>query len=113
MILKLGALGSNSPASGAAISEAEKKIHQTFDLLNDLLGKGNSYLVGDSLSIADLLIFAETTNAEIYKIDLAPWKNVKAWYDRLLSNEAVAGVHQKFKEALPKFVGFLDAVIVI
>ena len=69
--------------------------------MNDLLGKGNPYLVGSNLSIADLLIFAEATNAEVYKIDLAPWKNVKAWYDRLLNNEAVAGVHQKFRDAIP------------
>ena len=94
--------------SGAAISEAKKKIHQTFDLLNDLLGKGNPYLAGENLSIADLLIFSETTNVEVHKIDLAPWKNLKAWYDRLLSNEAVAGVHQKYRDVYPMFEEFLN-----
>ena len=53
------------------------------------------------MTIADLLIFEETANVEIYKLDLAPWKNVKAWYDRVLTNEIVAGIQQKFREGLP------------
>ena len=47
-------------------------------------------MAGNNLTIADLLIFAETTNCETYKLDLAPWKNVKEWYERVLAINAVA-----------------------
>lgn len=76
---------------------AEKGVRSTLDLLDSILGKGNSYITGENLTIADLLIFEEATNVEIFKLDIAPWKNVKAWYDRLLTNEIVAGIHEKFR----------------
>jgi hypothetical protein len=35
------------------------------------------------------------------EIDLSPWKNVKEWYDRLQTFEAIATIHQKFREGAP------------
>ena len=108
--LKFGAFRQNKPISGAALAEAEKRIHSTLDLLDTILSKGNPYLAGENLTIADLLVFEETTNVESYKLDLAPWKNVKAWYDRMLTHQALADIHAKFREGVPRFQEMLEKV---
>jgi glutathione S-transferase len=108
--LKFGAFRQKKPVSGVALAEAEKKIHATLDLLDSLLAKGNPYIAGENLTIADLLIFSETTNVESYKLDLSPWKNVKAWYDRVLTHQAIADIHAKFREGVPRFQEMLEKV---
>ena len=53
------------------------------------------------MTIADLLIFEEATNVEIYNLELAPWKNVNAWYNRMLETKEVKDIHEGFRKALP------------
>lgn len=74
----------------------------TFDLLDKHLEKSN-YICGNSLTIADILIFEEATNVEMYKFDITAWKNMKAWYNRVLENKVINEVHQTFRtNALPR-----------
>jgi len=98
-ILRLQFVGmlTKTPVNEAELTEGGKKMQETLGLLDGLLGE-KPYLVGNNLTIADLLIFEETTNIEFYKLDLAPWKNVKAWYDRMLTNEVIAAIHNQFLE---------------
>ena len=55
-----------------------------FDKLEFFLSKGNPFVCGSKVTIADILFFHETTNSIMYKYDITPWKNMKAWYDRML-----------------------------
>ena len=55
-------LAKKQPLEGAVIHEARQKMGETFDFLEGLLSQGNKYVCGNNLTIADLLIFYETTN---------------------------------------------------
>ena len=57
-------------------------MNETFRLLDKMFAK-SPYLVGDHLTIADLLIFHEATNIEIYDFDLSYWHHASAWYKRV------------------------------
>ena len=53
---------SGNPVQASELTQAEAKMKETLAFLDNLLAKGSGYLVGSSLTIADLLIFHETTN---------------------------------------------------
>lgn len=72
-------------------------MEDIFSFLEAHFAKGNKYISGDSLTIADLLIFEEATNVELYNFDLSKWAKVKEWYDLVLENEAVKQIHLKFR----------------
>ena len=55
-----------------------------FDKLDSFLSKGNPYVCGAKVTIADILFFHEACNIVMYKYDIAPWTNLKAWFDRML-----------------------------
>ena len=82
----------------------------TFDFLDRHLQKSN-YICGDSLTIADILIFEETTNVEMFKFDISAWKNLKAWYNRVLENKVINAIHENFRtNALPRVWALLSTV---
>lgn len=87
----------NLPVTAQEIAEAEKRMSAAIDFLEARLANGTPFICGKTLSIADLLLFSELTNIEIYKFDISKWKNVNAWYERLLENEAVRKIHLKFR----------------
>lgn len=91
------------PVSKAAIAEAEAKIKDTLSFLQKRLSTGSPYLVGNHLSIADLLIFCQGTNLEAYKFDLTSWPHYNAWYNKVLENPVVGAIHTKFREGLAGF----------
>ena len=70
------------------------------------------YLVGDHLTIADLLLFHETTNIELYDFDISYWHNVDSWYKRVQENPAVGEIHKKFREGLPQVKGMLAKAVI-
>ena len=74
------------PVKAADLKEAEAKVKTTLDFLDKHLSSGKKYICGNNLTIADLLIFFETTNVEAYELDLAPWAKVNEWYNRMLEN---------------------------
>jgi glutathione S-transferase len=57
MALKFGSVISGNPVKASDLAAAETKMKETLTFLNTLLSKGNTYLVGSNLTIADLLIF--------------------------------------------------------
>jgi len=62
MGLKLGSVRSGNPVQASDLTQAENKMKDTLSFLDKLLAKGSGYLVGANLTIADILIFHETTD---------------------------------------------------
>jgi glutathione S-transferase len=60
--LKYDAAFMKKKVSVIAYAEAYSKLKDMLYLVDKLLSKGSGYLVGESLSIADLLFCCETTN---------------------------------------------------
>lgn len=54
---------------------------RALDLMEKRLAEHN-WLVGDSLTIADISLYAYTHRAELGKISLAPYPGIRAWLDR-------------------------------
>ena len=101
------------PIKASDIKEAEAKMRSTLDFLNQYLEKRGPYICGENMTIADLLIFHEATNMEFYQIELAPWKTVNAWYNRMLENEEIAKIHKEFRDGLPATIEALSKVEII
>ena len=76
--------------------------------LDSFLSKGNPFICGDHMSIADLLLFHETVNIVFYKVDLEPWKNVKSWYEKMLAIKEISEIHDEFQLRLPKIILIQD-----
>lgn len=82
--LKFAGLGSGKPVSNAALAQAEAQLKVTVSFVDKRLSTGSGYLVGDHLTIADLLLFFESTDLQVYKIDVAQWVHFGAWYNKLI-----------------------------
>ncbi|MES2632460.1 MAG: glutathione transferase GstA [Pseudomonadota bacterium] len=50
---------------------------------------GKEYLTGSNLSIADCYLFAVTRWAKGMNVDITPFANVQAWFDRVAARPAV------------------------
>lgn len=110
--LLLGSVFRKVPVKGSDLNEAEKGMCTIFDFMEKRLAK-RPYICGDKLTIADILIFHEATNVEMYKFDISSWKNFKAWYERVLENKVINEIHQNFRtNALPRVWGLLSAAII-
>jgi len=57
MSLKLASVKSGNPVKASDLAVALSKMKEKLIFLNTLLSKGNTYLLGSNLTIADLLIF--------------------------------------------------------
>ena len=111
MKIQLGIFqGKSVPAS--EIKAAEAKMHSALDFLEKHFTKGGPYMVGDHMTIVDLLIFHEATNVEIYCLDLSKWKKVNEWYNLMITNEEIAKIYKVFQEGKGDFIGALSKVIV-
>lgn len=54
---------------------------RALDLMEKRLAEHN-WLVGESLTIADISLYAYTHRAELGKIDMKPYPGIRAWLDR-------------------------------
>ena len=77
------------------IMDNEKKMFSTLDFLDKHFSKGSEYICGNKMTIADLLIFHETTNVEVYNVNINKWKNIKTWYNKMLSNQVISDIHNE------------------
>jgi glutathione S-transferase len=59
-----------------------------FDYLNDLLGDGRTYLLGDNFSIADVYLFVVSNWSNFVGIDLKKWPNLASFVERVASRPA-------------------------
>ena len=85
-------------------------MKNTFDFLENHLNTSGKYVCGDNLTIADILLFHETTNVEMVKFDIKPWKNIQAWYERVSENKGINEVYKMFTESLPRIWELLGKV---
>ncbi len=73
-------------AQAATLERARERAQTWLKVLNDhILGPGNNYLCGDSITIADYHAVSYVALAEVIGSDLAPYPNVKAWLGRMKS----------------------------
>ena len=78
--------------------------------MENLFAKGGPYFVGERMTIADLLVFHETTNLEVYGMDLSKWKKVNEWYNLMISNEEVGKIYKNFQVGKVAFAEALNKV---
>jgi glutathione S-transferase len=73
-------------AQAATLERAKERAQTWLTVLNDhILGPGNNYLCGDSITIADYHAVSYVALAEVIGSDLAAYPNVRAWLDRMKS----------------------------
>jgi glutathione S-transferase len=85
---------------------------KALDFLDAHLAKGGQYICGAKLTIADLLIFHEATNVEVYRSDIRAWKHVNSWYSKVLGFKEVNEIHVNFRRSVPEFQANLDRVTI-
>lgn len=81
-----GMLGLGAPDEAAA-KRAYGEVKRFCEVLNTCL-KGKQYLVGNSLTLADLSIAATFTYADPLKLPMSEFPNLKAWFDRITALNA-------------------------
>lgn len=100
----------NEVAQGACVEWALERTKNWLQILNDhQLGKGNKYLTGDQITIADYLGGCLITLGEVPRCDFSKYPNVARWIDTLKKlpswasvNEALYGYQNAVKDQ--KFV---------
>ncbi len=74
----------NEAAQTACVEWALERSKNWLQILNDhQLGKGNKYLTGDQLTIADYLGVCLITLGEVPRCDFAKYPNVQRWIDTM------------------------------
>lgn len=80
-MLKLGA------PDQPAVDRAYEQVGRCLGVLDTCL-KGRQYLVGGSLTLADLTVAASFTYAEALKLPVGDFPRVKDWFGRVQALEA-------------------------
>ncbi|XP_053945499.1 glutathione S-transferase 1-1-like [Anastrepha ludens] len=62
--------------------ETYNKIAPAFELLNTFL-EGQTYVAGDSLTLADISLLATVSSYDVAKYDFSKYANVARWYENL------------------------------
>ena len=62
--------------------DAKIKMQDAIKILDYFLD-GHKYVAGDQLTLADFAVLNSLSMLEIIDYDIAPWKNVKQWYEQL------------------------------
>ncbi|MFO1186715.1 MAG: glutathione S-transferase family protein [Alphaproteobacteria bacterium] len=76
----------NPDANGqkAALEMAKKNAEKFFSVLDkNILGKGNAYLAGDQITIADYLASGMVSLGEVIGCTYDAYPNVKRWYAKM------------------------------
>lgn len=81
-----GLLGLGEPDQ-AAVKQASEQLKRFLGVLDACL-KGKQYLVGDSLTIADLSVAATLTCWNELKFSISEFPNLKAWFGRIMALDA-------------------------
>jgi glutathione S-transferase len=64
------------------LKKGEEKFHRCAKLLNDHLAK-HSWLVGDSMTLADISVAPPLMYAESAKYPLAGYDHIRTWFDKI------------------------------
>lgn len=64
------------------LEEYQQKFDKSKDILSYLDNQlqGKAYILGDSVSLADISLYAYTYNAEEGGLDLSPYQNLRSWF---------------------------------
>ena len=73
------------PNDPIVLEWTRKKLATKLQYLNDHLLRGKHYLVGDSFTIADSYLFIVLSWTGYLQVDLAPYPNVKAYFESIAS----------------------------
>jgi glutathione S-transferase len=103
VILFLGSALLGKPIYENQKSEAMNEVHEALKTLDDLLeiewknsGSKGTFICGtENPTIADLLVFFETTNIVYFGIDRNQYANISKWFKKVYSiNEVKTITHQ-------------------
>ena len=87
-----------------AVEWGRDKAGFWLSVLNDhYLGKGNKYLLGDQITIADYMGAGFVSAGELIRYDLTKFPNVKSWLERMKSLKSwdeVSAVISGFGESI-------------
>ena len=78
----------------AQVAEFDRKGHAALTILDEYLASSHRFLVGDTVTIADICCYAEIAFALLSNKSLADWPSAVGWAERI--------------EALPGFAAPLD-----
>lgn len=78
----------SSAASDEDKVKARVNVATKFDYLNELLGDGRKFLLGDVFSVADAYMFVVSNWSNFVGIDLKRWSNVDAFVLRVANRPA-------------------------
>ena len=81
-------------ATDAQQAQARTAVAAKFDLMEDQLSDGRTWLVGDRFSVADAYLFVVSNWANFTGIDLARWPNLAAFVNRVAARTAVVSAMQ-------------------
>lgn len=82
-----------SPLFSSVATDEDKKharlnVAKKFDYINDVLGNGKAYLLGNTFSVADAYLFVVSNWANFQEIDLKKWPNLVAFVQRVANRPA-------------------------
>lgn len=69
-------------AKAPADPEKLKKLEEAFEFLNTFL-ENQSFVAGETLTIADITLIATVSTAEVAGFDFTPYSNVKNWFEKV------------------------------
>jgi glutathione S-transferase len=90
----LGVLRKTRTELGEKLVEKKKLGYAALDVLEDGL-RDRKFLVADRYSLADVALFAYTHIAHEGGFDLAPYPNIRAWCDRVMSQKGWVAITEK------------------
>ncbi|MDO9335201.1 MAG: glutathione S-transferase family protein [Caulobacter sp.] len=80
------------PGDEEAATKGEKAIEPVLDYLEAHVPAPGGYLVGDSLTLADIAVASPFANLRHLKFDLSRWPKTRAWTDAMLERPSFAGM---------------------
>lgn len=92
------------------IQRGQELVKETLNELEQILTKNTPFITGANLTIADLLVFHELTNAVIYEFNLEEYKAVNTYFKHLQEIEEIRAIYSEWEKIIPNLTGFLGSI---
>lgn len=86
--------------------EKKRKCEDALDMLNILLDGEHKYSVGNSLTLADIVLVTTVSTYDLLRFDLSKYSNVSKWYK--LCKETIPGYQEINVAGIEVFKRWLD-----
>ena len=107
---KLGSIKHGHPAPPEVLAFLGELRKPILDVLETLLGKKEGgFLAGEHLTLADLQIFFEATDEELFKRNFDEYPKIKAWYSKVGQVKEVKEIQEKWAAGAAAFSEKLTA----